>query len=475
MAIFVLFGLLCPAQSKNIPIKKFSPTEIREDAKVYKEAILAMHPVIGYYQSREFYDSLYQNFINSINDSLTEKALRLKLKLLTNELHCGHSEVLYSKLTMAQLSKQRLNFSPYLFLPIKNKLYLLGAMLDKPDTSFHKGCEIIRINGHKVDSLINIIRPLITTDGYSQTAKDHYIQLGFNTYFPSLIGRPDTFIVLFKDGFIEKEIRYAARKFKNLPQLPLREKQDSLYKHVRRSSIYWRYIDASKHTVLMRIDAFSHSAYRRAYRKIFRDARKKKVENLVIDLRNNGGGSLGNTYTLLSYLVDTVVTQSLKTRVKNYPLSQHTKGNKWFRFTRFVFSKIGTKITRGDTDVYVYRIIPRTKNKYAGKVFVMTNGGTFSAAALTTAYLKKRKNVLIIGEETGGAAEGCNAGISAYYTLPNSQLRVVVPAFRIVHDVSPEKTGAGVQPDVPIVYTFKDLQLRRDLEWDYLKQLLEIE
>jgi len=474
LGLFVLFGLNSAAQ-KSDRIKKYSPDEIRKDATVYKDAILAMHPVIGYYQPREFYDSLYQNFISSIHDSLTEKALRLKLKLLTNELHCGHSEVMYSKETMVQLSKLRHNFSPYLFLPMKDKLYLLGAMLDKPDTSFHKGCEILRINGHKVDSLINFIRPLITTDGYSQTAKDHYIQLGFNTYFPSLIGKPDSFVVRYRDGFIEKEIRYAAKKYKNLPQLPLRVKQDSLFKHVRRSSIYWRYADESKQTILMRIDAFSHSAYRRAYRKIFKDASRKKVKNIVIDLRNNGGGSLGNTYTLLAYLVDSLNTQTLKTRVKNYPLNQYTKGNRWFRFTRFVFSKIGTKVTRGDTDIYVYRIVPTKKWKFRGKVFVMTNGGTFSAAALTAAYLKKRQEVLIIGEETGGAAEGCNAGISAYYTLPNSRLRVVVPAFRIVHDVSPEKTGAGVQPDVPIVYTFKDLQLRRDLEWEYLKQLLKIE
>ncbi len=460
------------AQPSNRTLIKYPPDKLRADAVVFKEAVLAMHPVIGYYEPRTWYQNGFDTLITSLKDSLTEREFRLRLKLFMDELHCGHSEVYYSKQTMAVVAKQKFNFSPYLFLPIGEKVYLLGAMMDKPDSSFHKGSEILSINGVRVDSMIRYMRHLITTDGYSTTAKDHYIQLGFNTYFPALFGRPDTFVVEYIDGYVKKTIKYPAKKYKSLPQLPLKLKQDSLFHKIRRSSIAWRYLDESKKVMVVRIDAFSHSAYKRAHRRIFRKARKNGVDKMIIDLRNNGGGSLANTYNLLSYVMDRPVTQTLRTRVKNYPLKDYTKGNVWFRLTRFVFSRIGTHLIQGDTDVYVYTIKQRRRNHYDGSIYVFTNGGTFSAAALTTAYIKKRPNAKVIGEETGGAAEGCNAGVTAVYKLPNTGIRIYVPAFRIVHDVSPEKTGRGIQPDVPIRYGYKDLQLRRDLELEYFLQVI---
>ena len=464
---------LCLAQQKNRMHIKYPPQQLSEDAKVFRDAVLAMHPVIGFYESRSKYEDDFAKLIGSLNDSLTEKEFRLRLKLLMDQLHCGHSDVYYSKETMAIIGKQRLNFSPYLFLPVGEKVYLLGAMLDKPDSSFHKGCEIVSINGIGVDSMIRYMRRLITTDGYSPIAKDHYIQLGFNTYFPALFGRPDTFTVDFLDGYIKKTIRFPAKQYRNLPQLPLKQKQDSLFHRIRRSGVSWRYLDNNKKTIVVRIDAFSHSAYARAHRRIFRRARRHGVDKMIIDLRNNGGGSLANTYNLLSYVMDHPVNQTLKTRVRNYPLKQYTKGNVWFRLTRFIFSHIGKHIVVGDTDVYVYTIVPRKRNHYDGALYVFTNGGTFSAAAMTAAYIKQRPNSMLIGEETGGAAEGCNAGVTAVYRLPNTGLRVFVPAFRIVHDVSSNKTGKGVLPNVPIHYGYKDLQLRRDLELEYFLQFIQ--
>lgn len=452
---------------------KYGSEQLKEDARIFQDAILAMHPVVGYYESRKTYENGFTDLIASLNDSLTEKEFRLRLKLFLDQLHCGHSDVYYSKETMAIIAKQRFNFSPYLFLPIGEKVFLLGTMLDKPDSSFHKGCEILSINGVGVDSMIRYMRRLITTDGYSPIAKDHYIQLGFNTYYPALFSRPDTFTVNYVDGYIKKTIQFPAKKYRSLPQLPLRPKQDSLFHRIRRSGLAWRYLDNNKKTMVVRIDAFSHSAYGRAHRRVFRKARLNGVNKIIIDLRNNGGGSLANSYNLLSYVMDRPVNQSLKTRVKNYPLRQYTKGNVWFRLTRFIFSRIGKHVVQGDTDVYVYTIVPRKRNHYNGALYVFTNGGTFSAAAMTAAYIKQRPNAMLIGEETGGAAEGCNAGVTAVYRLPNTGLRVFVPAFRIVHDVSPVKTGKGVSPNVTIHYGYKDLQLRRDLELEYFLKVIQ--
>jgi hypothetical protein len=466
----------CFSQKKKQSLftKKYSPRQVKEDAFVFRDVVLAMHPSVGIYQPREYYVKLLDDFVQSLNDSLTQKEFRLKLKLVADELHCGHTEVLYSPAFYKEIARMKLNFSPFIFIPVQNKVYLLANLNKRQDSLMKKGAEITRINGISVDSMMRYSKRFISSDGFNQSAKEHYLQLGFNSYYVGLFGRPDTFNVEYTDGKSLKTVKYAAFKPKNIPALPLGPKDDSLFTRFKKAGIRYRYLDKDKKTMLMRIERFSHRFDMHAYRKIFRKLRRNKSENLVIDLRNNGGGSLANSYRLLSYLIDTATTQTLRTSIRNYPYRKYTSGNIWFRFTRLAYKIIGKKRTVNDTDNFVYTIRPRKRNHFNGKVYVLINGGSFSASSLVAAYLKYKNRAVFIGEETGGTAEGCNAGITPYYKLPNTGIRVRMPAFRIVHDVSPLITGAGVMPDYRTEYTFRDIITRRDLELLKVKELLKI-
>jgi C-terminal processing protease CtpA/Prc len=194
----------------------------------------------------------------------------------------------------------------------------------------------------------------------------------------------------------------------------------------------------------------------------------------VLDLRNNGGGSLENSYNFLSYLMDTVKTQTLRSRIKNYPYRKYTHGNIFLKLTRLGLSIIGKKVRQNDTDNFVYTIKPRKKNHFNKKVLVLINGGSFSASCIVAAYLKKSNRAIFIGEETGGALEGCNAGITPYYTLPNTKIKIRMPAFRVVHDVAPIVTGHGILPDYKIEYSIKDVLAKKDLELAKAKELLKL-
>jgi hypothetical protein len=454
--------------------KKYPPQQLREDAILFRDVMLAMHPAIGIYKGRDFYEGLLENFVDSIKDSLTEKEFRLKLKLVVDEFRCGHTEVLYSREFYRQVRKLKLNYSPYVFIPIQNKVYLLANLNRQKDSSIRSGAEIRKINGITVDSMMRYSRRFISSDGYNQTAKDHYLQLGFNSYYVGLFGRPDTFDVEYSDGKTVRSARYAAFRPKAIPPLPLGPRNDSLFKRFKRASIRYRFLDEKKTTCLVKIDRFSNVREGPAYRQIFRKMKKNGSRNLVLDLRNNGGGSLANSYKLLRYILDTVETQTLKTAIRNYPYRKHTSGNVWFRFTRAAYKIIGEKRTVNDTDHFVYSIKPRKKFHFGGKIIVLINGGSFSASSLVATYLKSTGRATFIGEETGGTAEGCNAGITPYYTLPNTRIRVRTPAFRIVHDVSPQITGRGIMPDHKTEYSLKDIMRKRDLELQKARELLQI-
>lgn len=469
--ILVLAGLLVmylngSAQKSvaNPFTKKYSPDLLKEDVEVLQKVILSMHPVIGIYHSKEYYVAMFDSLQQTITDSLTEKDFRLKLKLVIDELHCGHTEVMYSQAYYRASAKQTHNYSPYVFLPAQDKVYMLAALNRKRDTLIKTGCEILRINGVPADSMLRYSMRFISTDGFNRTGKQHYIKLGFNTYYLGLFGRPDTFRVDFKKDTTVKTAIYPAFKAKSLPSLPLRSREDSLFKKYRSAKMGYRYLSSDKKTAVLKIESFSRKKFRKTYRKIFRDLNKNKTENLIVDLRNNGGGSLENSYRLLSYLLDSAENQTLRTRIKSYPYKQYTNGNILFKLMRFGFKMIAKKTSVNDTDNYTYTIKPVKKYHYNKKVFVFINGGSFSASCLVAAYLRENRRALFIGEETAGASEGCNAGITPYYKLPNTKLRVRVPAFRIVHDVSPQITGRGIIPDYTVQYSIRDIIQRKDLE-----------
>lgn len=88
----------------------------------------------------------------------------------------------------------------------------------------------------------------------------------------------------------------------------------------------------------------------------------KNFSNLIVDVRDNGGGNSGNGKKICEYLV--LESQS------------HCVSPDW-------------------------KIIPR-QDAYQGKLFLLTSPFTGSAAESFTLDLKESNNVIIIGEETGG-------------------------------------------------------------------------
>ncbi len=465
---------------QNVLTRKYSPKQLLEDAGVMENAILKMHPVIGIYKPRWRYKAIFDSLNQTLTDSLTEKQFRIKLKIVLGEMNCGHTEALPSREYTKASLKKWLSFSPYVFVPIQNKVYMIASINKKRDTLIKKGTEVTKINGVPCDSMIKMCKQLITTDGYNVTGKDYYLKLGFGSYYPALFGRRDTFTVQFKaSGFEQsgvsllKEVKYPAVKIKNVPAIPVFPKEDTLFTVCKKANLKYKFIDSGNKTMVLRLGSFSRRRYAKAYRNIFRKMKENNSDNLVLDLRYNGGGSLENSYKLLGYLLDSSQTQTLRTGIKNYPDRKHVKGNIWFKLMRFGFKHIAKKKTIHDTDNYVYTIKPVKKNHFSKKVFVLINGGSFSASCLVAAYLKYNNRAVFIGEETAGAMEGCNAGVTPYYKLPNTKIKVRVPAFRIAHDVCPQITGHGIIPDHKIEYGIKDVYSRKDLDMEKVKELIK--
>ena len=148
-------------------------------------------------------------------------------------------------------------------------------------------------------------------------------------------------------------------------------------------------IDTSINTAYMRLTTFSKGKLRRFFRQSFKSLEEKQTPNLIIDLRENGGGNVELSTLLTKYLKDsdykigdTVVAQSRKCKYKKYMQD-------WFGYW-FIMNLTATKANDGSIhnrlfETYYFK--PKTKYHFNGNIYIIQGGYTFSAATMFASSL----------------------------------------------------------------------------------------
>lgn len=119
------------------------------------------------------------------------------------------------------------------------------------------------------------------------------------------------------------------------------------------------------------------------------------------------------------------------------------------------------------------KIMPADSFRFSGNIYVIANGGSFSAASVLAIALSNRENVTIVGSETGGGRNGMTALWFDSEVLPHSKLtlRYGLLSGRYPHPVTTK--GRGLLPDKLITYDFKDYLEKRDKEMEWI--LMDVE
>lgn len=183
--------------------------------------------------------------------------------------------------------------------------------------------------------------------------------------------------------------------------------------------------------VYLRFDEFARTD-RRWLSRMLKEHRA--APGVVIDLRRNPGGD----------------TFSLGTSVGEF-------------FERSV--PVGTFVTRGGTNV-AQTSWQFGSARYAGKVVVLIDGATGSAAEIFAAVLQDHGRATLIGRKTAGAVLA-----SWFYGLPDggelqlSRLDYITPSGRRIE-------GNGVEPDIVVPRTLQDLRSGRDRDLEEAMKVL---
>jgi hypothetical protein len=210
----------------------------------------------------------------------------------------------------------------------------------------------------------------------------------------------------------------------------------------------------------------------------FRAMKAAGTEHLILDLRNNGGGSTDPTIALGRHLLDApfILTRSIRAKTIRFgDLPKHIEvwGNRDAVFNPpesayrptgdGLLERIPTGTDEADDDdsSIEHQPLPAAQ-RFTGRLTVLTGPQNGSGATMTIAWLKDRRAVTLVGEDTSGSAEGPTAGNIFNLVLPESGIRVRVPQFRSFTNIKAFTPRRGVATDVLVVPTLADFEAGRD-------------
>jgi hypothetical protein len=483
--LILYFFCSCSVSKHYNPAKKFVKADLQKDYMLLREILEKKHPALYWYTPKDSMDFYFDSLYARISDSMTELQFGWKiLAPLTNKIHCGHTSISMSRNYGKFMRGKRAPGFP-LLLKLWGDTMVVTANLNQKDSVLRRGTIITSINGLSTQALVHTMFQYLPLDGYSDNVNYVRVSGNFPHYHRSIFGLYRNYSVGYLDSTGAKKLAllpmyrpiidsaHKKRRSYQAEKMPRWKR-----KKERKESYRSLEIDTSRSTAILSLHTFSNGGGRhlRSFlRRSFRTMRQQQVQNLVIDLRSNGGGDVNMYVKLTRYIRN----RPFKVADTSYAVAKNLAPYTSYIRNGF-FTNIGllflTKRQRdgnyhfGYWERHLYK--PKKSNHFDGRVFVLTNGPTFSASTLFCNAVKGQANVTLAGEETGGGWHGNSGIMIPDITLPATKLRVRLPLFKLVQYDHVPKNGRGVWPDIYIPPSVDGVKRNIDRKMEIVKELI---
>ncbi|MCG8326774.1 MAG: S41 family peptidase [Chitinophagales bacterium] len=350
------------------------------------------------------WDSIYMQSIPKVIETTSTKAYYEVLIQMYSLLNDGHTWIWYPDDINDQL-----NTIPIETKLVENKLIVSKILNDTlASMGLSVGDEIVKIDG--IDA-IEYGRLKVMPYVSSSTQQDRILRT--YTY--------DIFL-----GDINKAVELSIKKHSSQKLLKL-----TISRVMEQYSTFipYEYKQLKEGIAYLKINTFYYQKYKAVFDSLYQDILKS--EALIIDLRNNGGGSgLQANYVLSHLIQEPVLTAKYKWRARTE--------NKWEHF---------------DAEY----IKPQKDNPiYTKPVMLLIGPGTFSAAEDFCLAFDNAKRGLKIGSSTAGST-----GNSLEFDLPGGGYGQVT-FKRDAYPDGKEFVGYGIEADVVVYPTIEDIATEKD-------------
>ena len=399
----------------------------------------------------------YQQFVSSKRDKLKapisyNKFYQIVRNVFSQEfLHDSHSWIdTDNPLITANYCL------PHLFMgAISGKLIVTQAQ-----TGYEKyiGKEVAAIDGEDAKTLIERLRNVVSSaDGDNQSYANSFMLLSWNYLVGNNLTRHLS-VVKMADGSVVRDQWISADQVKGIK--PSAGKSARYQRINANQNVQYNFTMKRDNVALLTLSDFTLD-------EVQMDAiadslmRHKNVPNLIIDVRNNPGGHIDVCNRLVSWFIDKPTKET----------NHYDKVNSNGVYQSFVHcmnipaddKPFEDYVAReGQTGFYnpssiADVIYPDSAVHYGGRVIILTDETSKSAATDFPAILVRNGRAITVGRETGTGYHYMTAVKFAHLALPHSHIEYTLPLVKTVADDTvsdrfPAKRGLMPDVEVPITY-----------------------
>ncbi|MEN1727720.1 MAG: S41 family peptidase [Pseudomonadota bacterium] len=443
------------------------------DIELAREVLSELHAGYDRYSSSEALAGRWDALEEAASEGLDRDRFFVELSGILAAIACDH--------TKAEFPQQQVDAreSAPVYLPFRFRLF------GEPGTwrmlvehsgvdGLGRGDEILSIDGDPVSERIDAIWPLMPVDGRTThvrrqvlASSSEFLGSGFDHFDPLIntINDRVELEVMAPDG-VTRELapnRIGYAEFRQLGSDGAR---------------YRNFSDPDAVELTIRDDGQATLSistfvnYRTpvdpgtVFDPFFEELKAKQVQRLIVDMRQNGGGSVDAQIALVQRLIKRPVQPVSEIRVRSIQPQQFRE-----HLSTWEQSALNPDPAWfiADGDEWILRpeisgagtVIEPHPLAFAGELIVLIGPANSSGATTMIGAVAEAGDAVLVGEPTGGNQAGSTAGILYYLTLPNSGVRIRVPAQRTVTGFQQVEDGEGYAPDLAAPLTLEAWRAER--------------
>jgi len=433
-----------------------------EDAALARRAVEMIHPGLHRYTPRTELDAAFERLEAVCAEDVTERDFYAALSHALSAIRCSHTKAEPS-VRWTDWRASTPSYLPFRFVMDDGRMIVTKSAA----AGVSRGDEIVRIDGLSARVLLAEIFDMVPADGWTDGARRFAMSSmsdlddsEFDHFLPAVIPL---------GGSARLEIRRAGESTSRVVTVPM------MTRDARSTALAEppaaRNLDEAvsleilaEGVAVLRVGTFV--AYRKPtipeeiYRPHFERLASENIAHLILDLRGNGGGSDDAAIDLMRFLVAEPIKTQSRQWVRTFRFGDLVdKLETWDRSVLNLPAELFNDLGNGSFEVQSPPPDPLAPIEpvYRGRLVVLCGPANASGATLFLAGLRERRSVTLVGEPTGGSAEGPTAGVILFLPLPSTGIKVRIPAIRTVTGFTSARASGGLDPDVLVSPSLSDL------------------